>query len=468
MSYEIYPYFVKVMLILTLLGSITFLAMALYYYFNNKNNFLTNKITITALFLTLILTLLKLTFNITPINIINKIIPFTPYIKKGILTIILAVILFKIFKKIKRVLERKNDKFLEQIKEIKEQKIRQPWQTDPRITKIMNLTYNKPKLAQKYEEEIEEIITQLRNELKTIENKEKEKKEYEEREQQTQEQNQQRTQKLLNHYISQESTKTPEWATHYDPALVRKAQEQYEQHKRRIKEEKDRKETDEEETRQIGKYILEHKSYPSNYHWLNEKTQEKYKKALELHKQGKLIIKEPEPEIKIEELEPELAKNKVYPMTDLPTETKKKLIKAGYRKILGKFIDGSAGNNLLVKNDNKRESDYHFYMKHLFAEVDSKYAKIEAGNGDLRADVSFTYPAGNIAIEIETGTNKKEQLEKKKEWLDQNFTYWIIICPKKMKPIYKEYTDNKKSFALRLGEGSRKLDELKHGLTEVY
>ena len=468
MTDTLYPIFIKIMLILTLFGSIIFTLIALYQRQHKNKNFLTSKFTITILVITSILTSLKLIFDINPINIINKITPFTEYIKKGILIIIILMILFKIYKKIKQTIKRKNEQFLEKIKEIKEQEVKQPWQTDPRITKIRTLERNNQKIAQKHEQEIENSINQLRNELKTIEKKEKAEAKQIKQEQQRKEQEQEKINNVTKHYLYKNSTKSiPDWALNYDEEIIQEAKKLY---KKVIDEEKER----EEKKQNAIKFVQVHEEYPSNFLKLGSEEKQFYHQAMQQLEKGELqpLQEEPEPETLIQQENEEkynkLLKDSVHEETRLNPNEKEFLLQNGYRHKPFIHLHGTTGNNLLIKKNNDHESDYHFCIKHLFRELEWDHAKIEFGKGDLRADIAFVYPHARIAIEIETGTNKPEQIEKKVKWLNEFFAYWIFVCSRKNIKHYRKYVDNNKSFCLTLKEAKEKAEDLIEDINTIH
>ncbi|MCF7872395.1 hypothetical protein K9L97_05160 [Candidatus Woesearchaeota archaeon] len=82
----------------------------------------------------------------------------------------------------------------------------------------------------------------------------------------------------------------------------------------------------------------------------------------------------------------------------------------------------------------------------------------------MRPDVAFIYKNKKIAVEIETGTNNKTQIQNKVEWLNKHFDYWIITAPKKEHKNYKNYVDKKKSFCLGSKKTEQKILELKEQL----
>ena len=77
-----------------------------------------------------------------------------------------------------------------------------------------------------------------------------------------------------------------------------------------------------------------------------------------------------------------------------------------------------------------------------------------------RVDVSYIDTKFKIGIEIETGTNKTEQLIQKVQWLNKHFDKWIIVCTRKNLPKYNKYVNNKKSYCLKPKRSKEKLKEL--------
>ncbi len=268
--------------------------------------------------------------------------------------------------------------------------------------------------------------------------------------------------KLVKYFLKQDSDETiPEWALKFDEYLIERAKERF----RKKEEEKEEKEN---QWREVVKFVSKHKAYPSDFSSMDNIEKSMYVKAIKLLKQGNLEeIEDDDEEDEPDEDEDELEENKnlrskkFYHADDLKPEERDMLIsRYGYKHKPFIYRDGSSGNNLIIKNDKKNESDYHFCMKHLFAELDSDSAKIEYAIGDFRTDVAFIMPDKRIAVEIETGSNKELQIKNKVAWLNKHFDYWIFICPRDKKKVYKQYIDNKKSFCLTLGQADRKVEDL--------
>ena len=165
--------------------------------------------------------------------------------------------------------------------------------------------------------------------------------------------------------------------------------------------------------------------------------------------------------IEIEEQDRYLVENNFFLASELSKEQKERFIqKYGYKHKPFTHLNGKLGNNLIIKNPSKTESDYHFCTKHLLARTDTIASVIEFSIKDQRADIAFIYKKGKIAVEIETGKNNKEQIDKKIDWLNKNFNYWIITAPKKQHKKYSQYIDNKKSFVLGTKKTEQKIMEL--------
>jgi len=172
-------------------------------------------------------------------------------------------------------------------------------------------------------------------------------------------------------------------------------------------------------------------------------------------KQGKIKLEKQ----KVKEQEKKQLPKNFYRAKDLSEEEKEDAIRQGFKHIRGIELNGNfCGGGFYIKKDEK-ESGYHFYMKHLFAELNSKML-IEYGLSGKRIDVAFVDGDLRIGIEIETGTNKSEQLVAKIPWLDRNFNQWIFVCSRKNIEKYREFVDNKKSYCLTPKKAKEKVLEL--------
>ncbi|MDD3175131.1 MAG: hypothetical protein PHU51_01490 [Candidatus Nanoarchaeia archaeon] len=251
--------------------------------------------------------------------------------------------------------------------------------------------------------------------------------------------------RLLNHFIEKGSNESiPEWALEFDKDVIEDARKEY----RIFKQEEKNKKT---QWNEISKFVLSTDGFPHDFQDKDEDEQELYYKAMELKKQGKLKIQE---EDVYGEINKELLEKKFYFYNELSIKDRDLLTtKCGYRHKSFMFLDGRSGNKVLIKNDNPSESDNHFCKKHLIASIDNSMSKIEYEINNQRADVMFSVIGLKIAVEIETGTNKDIQIQRKVDWLNKHFDYWIIICPRKEKTKYKKFVDGKKSYCHTLKEG---------------
>ena len=251
--------------------------------------------------------------------------------------------------------------------------------------------------------------------------------------------------RLLNHFIEKGSNESiPEWALEFDKDVIEDARKEY----RIFKQEEKNKKT---QWNEISKFVLSTDGFPHDFQDKDKDEQELYLQAMELKKQGKLKLQE---EDVYGEVNKELLEKKFYFYNELSIKDRDLLTtKCGYRHKSFIFLDGRSGNKVLIKNDNPSESDNHFCKKYLIASIDNSMSKIEYEINNQRADVMFSVIGLKIAVEIETGTNKDIQIQRKVDWLNKYFDYWIIICPRKEKTKYKKFVDGKKSYCHTLKEG---------------
>ncbi len=185
--------------------------------------------------------------------------------------------------------------------------------------------------------------------------------------------------------------------------------------------------------------------------------EEIYLGVIEDIKSGKIKLKP-----KIEYTGKLLEKNFYY-AKKIDENTKKKAIAQGFRHVRGVDLNGKlVGGGFYIKKEANSEGDYHFYMKHLFSEINSRM-KIEHSINGKRVDIAYVRGGKNtlkIGIEIETGKNKLDQLARKIQWLNKNFNYWVFVCPRKFLPKYSRYVDHQKSFCLTPKKAKEKLREL--------
>ncbi len=175
-------------------------------------------------------------------------------------------------------------------------------------------------------------------------------------------------------------------------------------------------------------------------HLTNKEYEEVYDKVREDIKSGKIKLRK-EPEIIGEKL-----KEKFYLAKGLSNDIKIKALSQGFKHVRGVDLDGKVvPGGFYIKKETSKESDSHFYKKHLLKEIDDRI-RIEYCIEDKRADGAIITEYMKIGIEIETGTNDNEQLAEKIEWLNHHFNMWIFIVPREHYDRYSLYVDNKQSY----------------------
>ena len=148
-----------------------------------------------------------------------------------------------------------------------------------------------------------------------------------------------------------------------------------------------------------------------------------------------------------------------YRVKDLNDEERLRALAQGFKHYRGIELDGHLCIGGFYIKNNKKESPYHFTAKHLFAELRTN-SKTEYGLGDKRADVAYICNDYKLGLEIETGTNKIEQMAAKIPWLERNFSQWIFVCSRKVMSRYSHLVDGKKSFCLSPKRAKEKVLEL--------
>ncbi|MDD3175262.1 MAG: hypothetical protein PHU51_02185 [Candidatus Nanoarchaeia archaeon] len=290
--------------------------------------------------------------------------------------------------------------------------------------------------------EIKEKINQEKEEDRR--EAERERKKWEKEQRLKQIENQQ-INKIFEYFKEQKNNESiPEWALEFDSRVIDRASEKYRTFEYNSK-------LDKKHWNQICKFVLETEGYPTHFNAFDKEEQELYLKAIQLKKEGKLKLQE---EDVYGEVDKELLEKKFYFYNELSIKDRDLLTtKCGYRHKSFIFLDGRSGNKVLIKNDNPSESDNHFCKKYLIASIDNSMSQVEYGINGQRTDVMFSVAGLKFAVEIETGTNKDIQIQRKVDWLNKHFDYWIIICPRKEKTKYKKFVDGKKSYCHTLKEG---------------
>ncbi|MBT3406283.1 hypothetical protein HN419_03880 [Candidatus Woesearchaeota archaeon] len=151
--------------------------------------------------------------------------------------------------------------------------------------------------------------------------------------------------------------------------------------------------------------------------------------------------------VKIEFQGEKLKKN--FYRADEFDEDEKRIAKAqGFKYVRVPNLDGFLRGGFYIRKENPRETDYHFVMKHLFAELHDNIYVEETIDG-RRIDAVFLLENFKLGIEVETGANRENYLAAKIQWLNKNFDQWIFVCPKKLEAKYDKYVNNKKSFCMK-------------------
>lgn len=309
--------------------------------------------------------------------------------------------------------------------------------------------------SQRFPQYVEEKTKGLEQKIIELNNEEYLEQRRQERLEEIEYEKEQQTKQLVDYFKKVKSNRAiPKHALKYYQEAITNATRQYDE----IVQEQEELE---ELWQEVTEFVQEHKAYPTNYSQLPLKEKQLYDKALKLQSQGKLQLVTKTEEEPINEEDKELLSNKYYCADELEPEERELLIKKyGYKFKPFIYRDGTTGNNLIIKNNNPSESDYHFCMKHLIAEIDEANSHIEYQKGNLRADIAFIYPDGKLAVEIETGTNKDIQIKQKVDWLNKNFDQWIIICSRQLKAKYKQHTNNKTSYCLTLKQAEQQINEI--------
>ncbi len=147
-----------------------------------------------------------------------------------------------------------------------------------------------------------------------------------------------------------------------------------------------------------------------------------------------------------------------YRARDLDEKGKIRAKRQGFRHVRGIELDGSiCGGGFYIKK-RTAESPHHFCLKHLFAELHPQ-AQVESCQDGKRVDVVIISMI-KVALEIETGNNNSEQIAEKAQWLNHNFDYWIIVCPRKHLGKYDVFVDYEKSFCCTVKKAKEKLLQL--------
>ena len=331
------------------------------------------------------------------------------------------------------------------------------------VIKLNELVESNIKFSDKFEDLIKQIRIKLKKSKQKIINQEKEKQIELENRLDKATNDLLKISILYDYFLEKDSAESiPKYAKNYTIQIIEKAQKQFGNHHYAIELEKEKLEEAEENEKRIINHILEIKGLPADYSKLPEKDQATYDKNLELFEKGEL-----KPKIELSQEDEKLLEQDFFQANELTDEQKEILTKNFQYQYQPFFhLNGTLGNNLIIKNTSKTESNYHFCMKHLISKIDPENSIIEYTIKDMRADVVFTYNKKRIAVEVEKGTNNKKSIKKKIELLNKYFDYWIITCPKAELKNYNKYADKQKSFCLKSKQTQEKIQEFKQQLQQ--
>ena len=263
--------------------------------------------------------------------------------------------------------------------------------------------------------------------------------------------------KLLQYFKERKASEAiPEWALNINRETITEAVKAYEDYE-------DEEYANKLLWERVVRFMLEYKGLPNNYQELKTPEQQIYMKAYLLMKEHKLE-KESEERPQVLSEDRDLVKKYFYQADELTAEQRHRFIhNYGYR--IKPFIfaqNGKRGNNVIIKNDPRKESDYHFCTKYLLANVHKKNSYVEYPIEQQRTDIMINVNGNLFAFEIETGDNKPLQIERKLDWLDRHFDYWYIVCSRNNKKRYKKYVDKRNNDVLTITEAYKKILEINH------
>lgn len=257
-----------------------------------------------------------------------------------------------------------------------------------------------------------------------------------------------KTEKLYDYFVKVNSSKSlPKWAVKYSYDCIKRALKDYEGYL-------EGREWDKGFQPKAIKFILKHKGMPSNIQEMSEDEYWGYRVLLDKTPSAlKKILSQYECQKDNSDFKP------FYIASELPASEREMLIKEhSYRMIPFMNIEtGKTGMNVLIKNSSKKESDYHFCLKNLYAKQLGGYFEYKVGNH--RVDIVFEHKNKKLAVEIETGTNNELQIEKMVDVLDEHFDDYIIVCKREHKKKYRPYTQPK--HLATMTEATKKIKEFK-------
>ena len=453
------------------LGILLVFFIMFYFLQNNQFNTKRFKLNKTTIITLIVISILLLTIPFLKINYMNLNIEkitnsILRTITKNLLFIIIAIItsvvvliITKLFLKRKERIKA-DTKTLEELEKKTYNNYEDLDEAKNIIKQICNKHRNLSKHLQEPTNKTENILKTKEYLLQKLKLEEKRKREEKRKKEKN---NKQIINKIFNYFKEEDTIKTiPIWAKNTEQEIIEEAKRKYYEHTHEQYRQERTKEINKEQEEQAKQFIIKNKALPSNYQELSEEEQNNYDQALKQLEQGTLTKTE---SYEVEEQDKYLATRRFFLAKELNKEQKERFTKKyGYKHKPFTHLNGKLGNNLIINNQSKTESDYHFCTKHLLAKIDDENSHIEYSIKEMRADAVFKYRNKKIAVEVETGSNNKEQIIKKIEWLNKYFNYWIILAPKKEQKNYRVYVDKKKSFCLGSKKAEQKILELKEQL----
>lgn len=374
-----------------------------------------------------------------------------------VIAVVIAFLILRFF--IRQARERKRE-FEAELNELRNKTCNTVISIEIAKQKLDKLKENRPKLAKKLHSDITALEQAFKNRKKHLELITIKKQAAHEKAERKRQKKISVIWRLINYFHEKKSDDAiPDWAEHIPKDIIERTRREYVRQvmEKAIREREN--EIKEEKWQEAKEFVLKHQAYPSNFSEKKKEDKKIYRKAMKLMKEGKLQIEAKEEKLEILDEDKKLVSKRFYHADELEPEQREKLKRYGYKDKPFIFLDGSSGNNLIIKNDGVSESDYHFCLKHLFAEI-NECAEVEYQIGNFRADVAFIGEEEKIAVEIETGANKEIQVSNKVKWLNQHFDKWVFVCSRANKSKYSKYVDNKKSFCLTLKQANEKIQEL--------
>ncbi|MBI5355686.1 MAG: hypothetical protein HZB68_04495 [Candidatus Aenigmarchaeota archaeon] len=220
------------------------------------------------------------------------------------------------------------------------------------------------------------------------------------------------------------------------------------------------------------KFVWKYHALPAHFQSMGADGKDCYEKALQLDKEGKLgtvvaELREEEHEQRRKDYltnddyvqlagsveagkarEKELVQKDFYLASELTKVEQNFLLQFhGFKS----FNSSDDGSKLIpvIYHCTTQESPAHFCSKHLFARLhpSAKIEYVDAWRNEV--DIMFSRGKQKLAVEIERGTNKPDDVRQKIASLSKaNYAKIIVVVPRKMRSKYRQHHDGKKVFVL--------------------